>query len=105
MASTSETGHPINIANFEDIISFCTGYGAPYNPVQNAIKLPALNTLLTNAQSALNTVNDQLAKFIVATNERQLVFEPINKLTTRLIAALDNRPNRQNRCRCKNNTT
>jgi len=89
MASTSETGHAINVANFEDIISFCTGYGTAYNPVQNAIKLPELNKLLTNANAALKTVNDELAKFIVATNERQLVFEPLNKLTTRLIAALD----------------
>jgi len=27
MASTSETGHPINVANFEDIISFWAGKG------------------------------------------------------------------------------
>lgn len=28
MASTSETGHAKNIANFQDLISFCQGYGA-----------------------------------------------------------------------------
>ena len=27
MASKSETGHSKNVANFEDLISFCTGYG------------------------------------------------------------------------------
>lgn len=89
IAATSETGHPINVANFESLISFCNGYGTKYNPAQNAIKLTALDTLHTNAKSALKSVNDKLAKFTVATNQRQLAFEPINKLTTRLIAALD----------------
>jgi len=37
MASTSETGHAKNVANFEDLISFCTGYGTAYNPSKAAI--------------------------------------------------------------------
>jgi len=41
----NETGHAKNVANFEDMISFVTGYGATYNPSKNAIKLPQLNTL------------------------------------------------------------
>ena len=31
MASTSETGHAKNVANFQDLIEFVTGYGATYN--------------------------------------------------------------------------
>ena len=56
MASTTETGHAKNVANFEDLVSFCTGYGTTYNPTQNNIKLPALNTLHANAQNALDAV-------------------------------------------------
>ena len=41
MASNSETGHAKNVANFEDLISFCTGYGATYNPSKAAIQLAA----------------------------------------------------------------
>jgi len=84
-----ETGHAKNVANFEDIISFCTGYGATYNPSQNRIKLAPLNSLHTNAQSALNNVNIALAPWIISVNERQLAYEPLSKLTTRLINALD----------------
>ena len=49
MASTTETGHAKNVATFEDLISFCTGYGATYNPSKAALKLPALTTQNTEA--------------------------------------------------------
>ena len=45
MASTTETGHAKNVANFEDLISFVTGYGATYNPTKVPIKLASLTTL------------------------------------------------------------
>ncbi len=44
MASTTETGHAKNVATFEDLISFCTGYGATHNPSKAALKRPALTT-------------------------------------------------------------
>jgi len=47
MASTSETGHAKNVANFEVLISFCSGYGASYSPSKNALKIPQLQTTLT----------------------------------------------------------
>ena len=37
MASTSETGHAKNIANFQDLISFCQGYGVTYNPTKESL--------------------------------------------------------------------
>ena len=45
MASTSETGHAKNVANFQDLIEFVTGYGATYNPSKNSLKLPQLIAL------------------------------------------------------------
>ena len=42
MSSTSETGHAKNIANFQDLISFCQGYGATYNPTKESLKIPQL---------------------------------------------------------------
>jgi len=38
----SETGHAKNVANFEDLISFATGYGATYNPSKNSLKIQQL---------------------------------------------------------------
>jgi hypothetical protein len=89
MASTSETGHAKNVANFEDLISFCTGYGTTYNPSNAAIKLPALNTLFTSAKNSLSTINTTLPPWKMAINAREIAFIPLSKLTTRLINALD----------------
>jgi len=89
MASTSESGHAKNVANFEDLISFCTGYGTTFNPSKNAIKLIQLNTLLTNAKNSLNVVNTSLNPFNIAVNAREIAFAPLGKLVTRVINALD----------------
>jgi len=89
MASTSETGHAKNVANFEDLISFCTGYGATYNPSKAAIKIAALTTLHTNAQNSIGGVNTSKTAFTNATNARQAAFDPLKKLCTKIVNALD----------------
>ncbi len=70
MASTSETGHAKNVATFEDLISFCTAYGATYNPSKAALKLPALTTQNTGAIAALQAVKVAKTAFDNATNTR-----------------------------------
>lgn len=88
MASTSETGHAKNVAAFEDIISFATGYGATYNPSKVALKLPALNTQLTSANAALQAVKVAKTNYDNATNARELAFKPLKPLATKVIGAL-----------------
>lgn len=87
MATQSETGHAKNVANFEDLISFCTGYGIAYNPAKNSIKLTALNTLFTSAKSSLTAINTALPPWTNAINARDIVFAPLNKLITRVVNA------------------
>ena len=89
MKSTSETGHAKNVANFEDLISFCTAYGTAYNPSNTALKLTALNTLFTSAKSSLATINTMLPPWKNAVNAREITFAPLSKLTTRVVNALD----------------
>lgn len=89
MGSKSETGHAKNVDNFEDVITYCDGYGSQYDPTKAALKLPALNTQLSDAQNGLSLVNSALPPWINAVNARELAFEPLNKLTTRVINALD----------------
>lgn len=88
MNSISEVGHAKNVANFEDLISYCSGYGATYNPNLTAIKIANLNTLKTSANTALTNVVTALTIFKNATNNREIVFLPIRKLSTRLMNAL-----------------
>jgi hypothetical protein len=88
MASTNETGHAKNVANFEDLIGFCNGYGAAYNPSKISIKIPSLQTLLTSGQGVLATTKTTKTDLDNATNAREIAFKPLKKLCTKVINAL-----------------
>ncbi len=89
MASTSETGHAINVANFEELISYCIGYGGSYNPVKLALQIVAMQGLRTTAQGNIQTVNAFAVALINVINARQIAFEPLKALATRIVNALD----------------
>lgn len=88
MSSTSETGHAKNVANFQDLISFCNGYGASYNPNKASITLAALGTKQTEAITALAAVNTNIPPSTNAINQREILFNPLNKLITRVLNAV-----------------
>lgn len=88
MASTSETGHAKNVANFDELISFVAAYGQAYNPSKASIQLSALQTLSAQAKSAIIAVNGALPAYNNAIAARDAAFAPLNKLTTRVINAL-----------------
>ena len=87
MASTSETGHAKNIANFEDLISFCEGYGETYNPTKESLKIPQLKTLYQTAQDKLTASKAQKTNFDNATNERRNAFKDLKPLSTKIVNA------------------
>lgn len=89
MASTSETGHAKNVANFQDLISFVTSYGATYNPSKNGLKLPQLTALYTTSQTKLAEVVAKNTSFNNAVNDRMAAFDGLKALSTRLVNALD----------------
>jgi len=85
MASTSETGHAVNISNFKLLIDKCTAFGAPYNPSNPDLIIASMTTLWTTADGAHQTLTAaiQLAKNPI--NARQILFEPADKLVTRTL--------------------
>jgi hypothetical protein len=87
MPNYYETGHAKNVANFQDLIAFVTGYGATYNPTKNALKLPQLNTLFTSGQNALADVVTKNTAYNNAVNARIASFDGLRALSTRLINA------------------
>lgn len=89
MPSTSETGHAKNVANFQDLIAFVTGYGAVYNPSKNALKLPQLITLHASAQANLADVVTKNTSYNNSVNERLNAFSNLKSLSTRLVNALE----------------
>lgn len=88
MASTSETGHAKNVANFNELISFVSGYGETYNPTKETIKLTALQTLAASAKSSIDAVNAAMPAYSNAVSAREVAFEPLSKLITRVINSL-----------------
>lgn len=88
MASTSETGHAKNSANFDTLIAYVTGYGTTYNPSRAALKLTALQTLSTVVRNAISAVNSSIPAYTNAVAAREQAFAPLNKLITRVLNAL-----------------
>ena len=88
MASTSETGHAKNVANFENLISSITAFGTSYNPSKQSIKLTALQTLLANAANEMDAVNAAQSAYSRAVDAREMAFKPLNQLITRVGNAL-----------------
>ena len=87
-SSVSETGHAKNVANFQNLIAFVTGYGATYNPSKNALKLPQLIALKSEADSKLADVVAKNTAYNNKVNERQAAFSGLKSLSTRLVLSL-----------------
>lgn len=85
--STSETGHAKNVANFEKLIAYINGFGAIYNPVNNALKVENLQTLYNQSDADVKQVNHLVPPWSVAVGERKMEFDPLNKYVTRLTNA------------------
>ena len=84
MSTPSETGHAKNVANFQVLITYCTGYGATYNPSKPALQLASLNTLLASAQTELANVTTAKNAFDTVTGDRQIAFENLKPLATKI---------------------
>lgn len=89
MASTSETGHPKNVANFENLVSFVVGFGVTYNPSKVTLKVPALQTQLASCKANIASVTSTSVAFNNTVNARMIAFDGLKKLSTRLLNALD----------------
>lgn len=85
MASKSETGNGVNVANFKILTNACTGYGPSYQPTEDRLKLETLNSLHTASAAAQAAVAGPDAAYTRANSERGALYEPLSKLTTRII--------------------
>ena len=88
MASTSETGHAKNVANFQDLIEFVTGYGATYNPSKASLKLTNLIALKASAEGNLTDVISKNTNYNNKVNDRITAFSGLKAFSTRLVNAL-----------------
>lgn len=84
-----ESGHAKNVVNFDSLITVALSYNTSYNPSAEEIKIPALQALKTNLDNVITTVREAEAPYKNAVNARQLAFEGMSKLTTKIINALE----------------
>jgi hypothetical protein len=86
--SNAENGHDNNIANFEDLISFCSSYGGTYNPGANSLQIPSMSNLLSNAGQTSTQTKSMENALRLAQEQRTLVFKQLNDITSRCITTL-----------------
>jgi hypothetical protein len=87
MSKNSETGFAKNVANFQQVISFCKGYGADYHPARPSLTLTGLQELLDQSQAALANVKDAKAAFDNATNSRMAAFKELKPFCAQVVSA------------------
>jgi hypothetical protein len=80
----SEAGHAKNVANFETLTNIIIALGALYNPVNTAILLIALQSMLADAKAAIIEVGGKDSQETNAGKLRETAFEGHAKLATRV---------------------
>jgi hypothetical protein len=88
MPSTTESGHAINVANFDLIIADVTSYGSTYNPSKESLKIPSLTSLSSSSKIAVGEVTSAEPALKLAQKARDEAFKPLRELVTRANNAL-----------------
>ena len=84
MASTSEVGHAKNVANLNLLNTNIIAVGVIYNPSNSKLKLTNLQSIYTNSFSQQESVNNLVAPYSIAVDEREMIFKPLNRELTKL---------------------
>ncbi|MEA5141894.1 hypothetical protein [Arcicella rigui] len=88
MANLQDGGNAANIANFENLITYCSNLGATYNPSRDALKYPQLQTLLTEARTVMAEVMALITAHDIAVENRKKLFNQIRPLSTQIFNTL-----------------
>lgn len=85
--SRSEVGHIKNVANFEDLISFCVSLGANYSPMKENMKIENIQALFVSSNEKIASLTSKRTTFDLATDKRRLEFFDFGSYSTRLVSA------------------
>ena len=88
MTSTNETGHSVNVANFEKLIAKCIGFGADYKPSNPRITIEALTQYQATIGTAVKNVTTLKNALDKAIDERKVLYDPVRDLSLRIVDAL-----------------
>jgi hypothetical protein len=88
MTTISESSYAKNIANFESLLIAIRSFGLAYNPVKESIKIPAMETLLAQANESLVEYATAQSAYSTSVDAQKDAFKPIGQLITRVRNAL-----------------
>lgn len=80
--------HVKNVAAFEKLLGYCSGYGGSYNPGLPNLTVSTMSDLLEKARQAVQQANATKADLNNETNEREIFFDNLPKLTSGIIYTL-----------------
>lgn len=84
----ADTGHAINVANLHTAVQIATGWGAKYKPSNPLISIASMTAAATAADNSLDDVQTATTPYRNATASADDAFEPLSKLTTRVVKAM-----------------
>lgn len=82
--SKNETGHAKNIANANLLCSHIADLGAKYNPSNPKLLLANLQNIYNSAFTSQEAVNNSVAPYSLAVDNREKLFTPVSKKITKL---------------------
>lgn len=86
MASTSETGHNKNVANFSTAYQILDEMGALYNPSNSKLQLVNLVPIKTALTGTIQILNDKKPVYTNAVANREIAIATLPKLSTRTLS-------------------
>ncbi len=78
----------ITMQSFEKLVGICTGYGGKYNPGRQNLRVENLSDMLKQAREKLQQVSIAKTNYEQAQNDRELAFQEVRVLTSRIMAEL-----------------
>ncbi len=85
MASTTETGHNKNVANFSRAYQIFEEMGDLYNPTNSNLQLANLAPIKESLAGTITVLNDKKPIYKNAVADREVEIAPLGKLTTRAL--------------------
>lgn len=87
MNNKVKSGHIVNLSNFDQMVVICKGYKTTYNPPKTEMEVVTLEKLSDDVKLVIDNVVKHEIAVAKATNQREIEFNGIKKLSTRILLA------------------
>lgn len=89
MSKQYETGHPVNIASLDSLITYLKTLQPGYQPINPIAEITSLEKLLNDCQPLERAVNPLLTDYNMAVKQQEILFKQLPGIVTRTINAFE----------------